>query len=60
MGGSTFENNVNFSNDAGCCSSTAAASFQENVYVVWSSDEDLSSTDDILFRRSTDGGDTSC
>lgn len=38
-GGSTFSNNIDFSNDAGCCSGPASASFQNNVYVVWSSDD---------------------
>jgi len=57
-GGSTFGTNVDFSNDANCCSSPAAASFQNNVYVAWSSYQDHTSNDDILFRKSTDGGAT--
>jgi hypothetical protein len=57
-GGSTFGNNIDFSQEADCCSMPAAASFQNNVYVVWSNFDDSSSQDDVLFRKSTDGGAT--
>jgi hypothetical protein len=55
-GGSTFGNNFDLSNDASCCAMPSAASFENNVYVVWSSDDSIQ--DDILFKKSTDGGAT--
>jgi hypothetical protein len=54
--GITFGNNIELNNDADSCSAPAAVPFQNNAYIVWSSFDDASSQDDILFRKSTDEG----
>jgi hypothetical protein len=53
-GGAVFDPAVNLSNTAGDSSSQAVAASENNVYVVW--DDNTTGNNEILYRRSTDGG----
>jgi hypothetical protein len=55
-GGATFGSTINLSNNAGGSFEPAVAASGNNVYVVWR--DSTPGNDEILYRRSTDGGAT--
>jgi ethanolamine utilization microcompartment shell protein EutL len=55
-GGATFGGTVNLSNNTGYSSIPAIAAYANNVYVVWN--DDTGGNPEILYRKSTDGGDS--
>jgi hypothetical protein len=55
-GGMTFGPIDNLSNNAGFSNFPAIAALENNVYVVWQDQDSISGDNEILFRKSTDGG----
>jgi hypothetical protein len=54
--GMTFGPTKNLSNNAGFSHFPAIATLENNVYVVWQDQNNISEDNEILFRKSTDGG----
>jgi hypothetical protein len=57
-GGATFSGIVNLSNTPGDSKSPAIALSGNRVYIVWFDSDDTDNGEEILYRRSTDGGAT--
>jgi len=57
-GGSTFGSTINLSEDVESSFGPALGSSQNNVYIVWSSGGTSEMAFEILYRKSTDEGNT--
>ncbi|MPZ08485.1 MAG: hypothetical protein GEU26_19090 [Nitrososphaeraceae archaeon] len=55
-GGSTFGSTINLSNDARDSLEPAIAAIENSVYVVWQDQDSITEDNEILYRKSTDGG----
>jgi ethanolamine utilization microcompartment shell protein EutL len=55
-GGATFGSTINLSNNAGLSVNPAVAVFESNVYLAWQDQDSISGDNEILYRKSIDGG----